>query len=187
MTYYVGENVTIHANVVIASGVVLEAVPGSRVIVGEGACIGAGTVVQAYGGDLVLSVGVSLGKDVLLLGRGIVGQKACIGAESTLVDPQVAASQVIPARSLLANGHPHPVSQAMPEGNQPTTANGSTVNGATAEGEDEPRNGHAPTNLESDTVTVIAPTPVYGREQVMRLVHTLFPHRRPLNAESESS
>ncbi len=164
MTYYVGENVIVHANVVIASGVVLEAAPGSRVIVGAGTCIGAGTVVQAYGGDLILAVGVSLGKDVLLLGQGTVGQKACIGAESTVVNPAIRANQVIAARSLLiaASGN-RSEPKVTPEQAQ---NNGSAV---TSEGVEA-------SALSNGSV-------VYGRDQVMRLVHTLFPHRQPLNAK----
>ncbi|MEO1094349.1 MAG: hypothetical protein AAFX01_05565 [Cyanobacteria bacterium J06638_28] len=179
MTYYVGENVIIHANVVIASGVVLEALPGSRVIIGEGSCIGSGTVVQAYGGDLVLSIGVSLGRDVLLLGQGTVGQKACIGADSTLVDPQVAASQVIPARSLLARSDVASASPGITEGSPAASTNGKTTDGTA------PSNGHTPA-AELETALTTSPS-VYGRDQVMQLVHTLFPHRRPLNADSESS
>ncbi|MEM0980127.1 MAG: hypothetical protein AAGH78_07615 [Cyanobacteria bacterium P01_H01_bin.58] len=178
MTYYVGENVIIHANVVIASGVVLEALPGSRVIVGEGSCIGSGTVVQAYGGDLVLSIGVSLGRDVLLLGQGSIGQKACIGAESTLVDPQVAASQVIPARSLLTPGHTASAPPIIAKGDSAASASSQTTNGTA-------HNGHTP--AESDTAALATSPAVYGRDQVMQLVHTLFPHRRPLNTDPESS
>ncbi|MDB9525747.1 hypothetical protein PN498_07090 [Oscillatoria sp. CS-180] len=178
--FYIGDNVEVDPDVVIASGAVLEAAPGSRLIVQSGVCIGCAVVVQAYGGDLTLATGVSLGKEVLLVGTGTVGERACIGAESTLINPEVAADAVIPARSLLGN----------------PTANNSNGQGnelppeaseflAESSHED---NGSAPNDNNGNGQGPLASTnPVYGRDQVMQLVKTLFPHRDSLNSGSDSS
>ena len=175
-------DVTIAPDVAIAPGAVLEAAPGSRLIIQERVCIGSGVIVQAVWGELRLEVGASLGAGVLLWGRGSVGSHACIGAESTVLNPQVAADQVIPARSLLGD----------PQRSAPEPAMAGNLGAATsplyqgAEGAGtEPQNGAAV----SAEAALGAPAIVYGREQVTQLIHTLFPHRRSLDSapgENES-
>ncbi|MEM6520189.1 MAG: hypothetical protein AAF722_12770, partial [Cyanobacteria bacterium P01_C01_bin.70] len=105
--FYVGSNVEVAPDVAIATGAVLEAAPGAALIVAAGVCIGAGVVVQATGGKLVLEVGVNLGGGVLILGQGKVGAHACIGANSTLLNPQVESGAVLPMRSLLYRPDDH--------------------------------------------------------------------------------
>jgi len=188
MSYFVGENVVVSSDVVIASGVILEAAPKSLLVIEAGVCIGAGAILQAYGGELRLAAGVNVGRDVLLIGAGTIGTSACIGAESTLINPSIAARQVVSARSLLgspegskstslpnqqtdvgANGH-SPVSEAVSD-----SANASSDAVDSTDASLETMNGHG---------SLTSPMTVYGRDQVMRLVQTLFPHRAPLSSEA---
>ena len=185
-SFYVGANVEVGADVVVAAGAVLEAAPGAQLIIESGVCIGAGVVIQAYGGELRLGTGANVGQAVLLLGVGQIGAHACIGAESTLINPNVAANGVISARSLLGDRSAgQPASSAKTNGHSPPAA---SQNGSRSTPVAEP----APTTENHDQVAhngndITAYDPVYGREQVMQLMKTLFPHRDALNVEDNAS
>ncbi len=94
-------DVSLDPSAVIAAGVILLADPKSQLVVGAGVCIGMGSVIHAQGGILILESGVILGAGVLVIGPGVIGQQSCIGTAVTLLQPQVAAGQVIPAGALI--------------------------------------------------------------------------------------
>lgn len=201
--YYIGANVEIAPDVAIAAGVVLEAAPNARLVIASGVCIGLGVIVQAAGGKLVLGAGVNLGSGVLIVGQGLVGPHACIGAESSLLNPQVAAGAVLPARSLHGvadslgsdrvannghsvasanNGHGPPGADHDGSGNAPADASASSE--TTAESAEAGQNGAAET--QPDEAGLAPNRVVYGREQVTQLMKTLFPHRDALNGNGQS-
>lgn len=167
-------NVDVASGVAMAPGVLLGAAPGCRLVIAAGVCLGADAVVQASQGDLVLEPGVSLGSGVLIVGHGSIGQHSCIGANSTIINPDVGASQVIAPGSLLGDpsqagpslgaqqiSSARPSDRAGQSGSRASytsTSNGSTSNGSTSNG-----------------------SLVYGKAQVNRLLTTLFPHRQALN------
>lgn len=187
MTYYIGANVTVGSGVAIAAGAVLAAAPGSRLIIESEVCIGLGVVVQAHGGDLIVRSGVSLGKGTLLLGTGSVGRQACIGAESTLINPQIQANQVVPARSLLgdpsqAQGNQPPLS---PEVSYDSSHNGQTPNTNGAANNSSSESGDQLVPLDETSASTGPAATVYGREQVAQLVRVLFPHRDAVMSESD--
>lgn len=193
--YYIGANVEVAPDVVIAAGAVLEAAPGARLVVASGVCVGAGVIVQAAGGKLVIGAGASLGVGVLIFGQGVVNAHVCIGAESTLINPQIEAGAVIAARSLLGmpdappsdrppadqNGHAAPPPTAdSPPAVAPETA-------AAPAGEPPATPAEAPADV---TALEESPAPakiVYGRDQVSQLMKTLFPHRDALNHHDDSN
>lgn len=96
-------NVSIDPSAVIAPGVLLQAEANSQIKIGAGVCIGAGTIVHAYGGNLYIEAGVCLGRGVLVIGTGLVDRDACIGAGSTAIDPHIESGVVIPPHSLLGD------------------------------------------------------------------------------------
>ncbi len=96
-------NVSIDPSAVIAPGVLLQAEANSQIKIGAGVCIGAGTIVQAHGGNLYIEAGVCLGRGVLIVGCGSIDRDACIGAGSTVLDPQIESGVVIPPHSLLGD------------------------------------------------------------------------------------
>jgi carbon dioxide concentrating mechanism protein CcmN len=98
---YIQGDVTIDPGAVIAPGVLLQAGPNSRIIIGAGACLGMGVILQAYEGTLEIQAGASLGAGVLVVGSGMIGSNACIGTTSTLLNPSIEPSQVIAPGSLL--------------------------------------------------------------------------------------
>ena len=152
----------------------MQASPNSQVVVEAGVCIGTGVVIQAYGGKLTLSVGANVGQGTLLLGSGIIGPQACIGADSTLINPAIAANQVVPAHSLL--GDTSRSLETDPEGIQEATADDAT-----------PETSTTPSDPAAHTDGAIATNgAVYGREQVLQLVQTLFPYRDATMSDADS-
>jgi carbon dioxide concentrating mechanism protein CcmN len=166
--------------------VLLGASPGCRLVISSGVCLGADVVVQARQGDLVLEPGVSLGSGVLIVGHGSIGQHTCIGANSTVINPALAASQVVAPGSLV--GDPSQLLSA--QGPQPSRytqgANGNSVSGVgspvqngSAQGTNFLQGGRS--NVDSETRNG---SYVYGKAQVNQLLVTLFPHRQALNGAS---
>ena len=96
-------NVSIDPSAVIAPGVLLQAEANSQIKIGAGVCIGAGTIVQAAGGNLYIEAGVCIGRGVLIVGSGSIDRDACIGAGTTAIDPHVEVGAVIPPNSLLGD------------------------------------------------------------------------------------
>lgn len=157
-----------------ALGTVLEAAPDSQLVVEPGVCIGAGTVIQAFGGQLTLASGANVGRGSLVLGSGIIGAQACIGAESTLINPKIEANQVIPARSLLGDTS-RCLSPASSNHSQNAPPNGKHPTNDAIASESKPH--PAASDHDGNGSLPVPNTTVYGRDQVQQLVKTLFPHR----------
>jgi carbon dioxide concentrating mechanism protein CcmN len=96
-------NVSIDPSAAIAPGVLLQAEADSRITIGAGVCIGAGSIVHATGGELEIGMGVCVGRGVLIIGSGTIERNACIGAGTTVIDPQIGEGEVIPTHSLLGD------------------------------------------------------------------------------------
>lgn len=101
--FFVSGNVTIHETAAIAPGVILQAAPHSQIILREGACLGKGTVLNAYAGTIEIEAGAILGAGVLLVGRVTIGKDACIGAASSIFNSSVDTLVMIPSGSLLGD------------------------------------------------------------------------------------
>jgi carbon dioxide concentrating mechanism protein CcmN len=193
--------VALAPGVAIAPGVVLGAAPGCRLVISAGVVLGADAIVQARQGDLVIAPGASLGSGVLVVGHGTIGQHTCIGANSTVINPQLGAAQVVPPGSLVGTPRPAPpgppapeydngngqgrngqsnfprlhsaASDLAPDAAAPSSPNGNGLDGSALD----------PGDSNSHTSASPGPngTPIYGKAQVDRLLKTLFPHRQPLN------
>jgi carbon dioxide concentrating mechanism protein CcmN len=96
-------NVSIDPSAVIAPGVLLQAEVNSKIKIAAGVCIGAGTIVQAAGGNLYIEAGVCIGRGVLIVGNGSIDRDACIGAGTTAIDPHIEVGAVIPPNSLIGD------------------------------------------------------------------------------------
>ncbi|TVP68923.1 MAG: hypothetical protein EA342_04525 [Leptolyngbya sp. LCM1.Bin17] len=106
-------DVAIAPGVALADGALLGAAPGYRLVISAGVCLGADVVIQASHGDIVIEPGVSLGSGVVVVGQGRIGQLACIGANSTVINPAIVATQVVPPQSLLGDpSQPRSVSKS---------------------------------------------------------------------------
>jgi carbon dioxide concentrating mechanism protein CcmN len=96
-------NVSIDSSAVIAPGVLLQAEANSQIKIAAGVCIGAGTIVQAAGGNLYIEAGVCIGRGVLIVGNGSIDRDACLGAGTTAIDPHIEVGAVIPPNSLIGD------------------------------------------------------------------------------------
>lgn len=107
-----GGDVVLHEGAAVAAGAILVADPGSSLVVETGACIGMGAVLHATGGELRIEAGATLGAGVLVVGKGKVGRRACVGTCTTLLEPTVAEGSVIPSGEVVGGfGEPQPASE----------------------------------------------------------------------------
>lgn len=178
--YCLSGEVSLHPAALVAPGAVLQAEPGAQIEVGEGVCIGQGSILHAYGGVLRLEAGATLGRKVLLLGAGTVGKGACIGAEATLFNPALADFDLVPPQAL--RGDP---SQTAPE---PTTPKAQPLPSPWEE--EQPALVSEPEETPpQETVLEVAldppepetpepKVPVVGQVYINQLLVTLFPERR---------
>ncbi|MEA5571588.1 transferase [Calothrix sp. UHCC 0171] len=130
---YISGEVIIHKSAVIAPGVILQAAPNSKIIIGAGVCVGMGSIIQADTGTLEIETGANLGAGFLMVGEGKIGANACIGAATTVFRCSVASGQVIQPGSILAycDRHSRQIIEAITENplenqipaSHPTTGN----------------------------------------------------------------
>ncbi|MEM7065386.1 MAG: hypothetical protein AAF572_19760 [Cyanobacteria bacterium P01_B01_bin.77] len=214
--YYRGGDVVVDATAAVAPGVVLRAAPTGSIRIGPGVCVGAGVVIQAKG-HVMIEAGVSLGTGVLVVGHGHVGKDACVGPSSTLINPAIAANEIVPPCSLVdsnvstsetaapqqsvsaSSGASYfqsggftptggPVpSMPMPPRTSPTVEPQSV----------SPKAVHVP-DIDSapssdmsagagSSAAIAQNRPVYGRAHVKSLLSALFPYRQPLNNGDSSA
>ncbi len=165
--------VTVHSSVAIAPTALLQAEPGSHLILAAGVCVGAGAVLHAHGGTLEIESGVSLGAAVLLIGSGKVGANACVGSMVTIMNPAIAPGDVIAAGTLWGDDSraiepaPEPSAKQSPE---PAPEPLSAQNGAASNGKSEAHTLDSP--AEHGT------PPVTGKAALNELMTALFPHRQ---------
>lgn len=185
-------DVSIDPSAAIASGVILRADPDSKIIIGDGVCIGIGSILHAHQGILEVEAGANLGAGVLVVGKGKIGVNACVGALTTIWNASIEPWQVVPPSSLVGDqGRQVPdtstASKAIDRSEvlEPTSISPSTI-------EQQPLNGQVPlttaavstdaTNADSLTESpVVEQNPeegasVYGQGNLNRLLKTLFPY-----------
>lgn len=104
--YCVMGDVTVDASAAIAPGVVLQASPGSRIVIGKGVCLAGGVCIQSRAGVLAIESGVTLAANVLVVGSGVIGANACVSPGSTLMNPQIESSGLVPPNSLIGETGP---------------------------------------------------------------------------------
>lgn len=101
--YFVCGDVTIHAGAAIAPGALLQADPGSRIVIEAGACVGLGSIIHAHGGTISIGESAMVGAGVLVIGVVSVGDRACVGSATTVLNRSIAAGTIVPPGSLLTD------------------------------------------------------------------------------------
>ncbi len=185
-------DVTVHPTANIASGVLLYANPGSQLIIGVGACIGAGCILHAHTGTLFIGDGVILGMGTLVFGATQVGERSCIGANSSLIDVSIAPNTILPANSLIdsysssaeyTKDHP-PQSDAVANESPSTRDSFAPMHqGVSAVGREaikEPKPSESakpvmssPLKVTENPIVLSISSPIYGRAGLERLLATL--------------
>lgn len=184
--YYTSGDVTIHAGVAIAPGVLIQADPDSRIVIRSGACIGIGAILHASNGVVEVGEGANIGAEVLLVGQVQIGGNACVGAATTIINSTIEQGQIIPPGSLIGDPSrattPQPVEElhptntfVYPEVDPPTPLpvtlteplTGSEISNLAAPSEEKPN------------------VNVYGQMYVNRMFVKMFPHH-PRGSAAES-
>lgn len=175
--YLVFGTVDIADGAAIAPHSILGADGNSQLKIAAGACLGSEVVIQARWGSLTIEAGANIGSGVLIIGHGIIGSGACIGAGSTLINPQIGPQQVVSPNSLVGTGCSTEAAAS--------PANASAANppepSAAANGQPEPAGN--PEHNGNGNGNGSGPSPehlmrVYGKDHVSRMLDSLFPHRR---------
>lgn len=96
-------DVEINPTASIASGVILQAAPNSKIIIGVDVCIGMGVIITAYGGVVEIADGATLGSGVLIVGHSKIGSNACVGTASTILNASVDSMKVITPGSIIGD------------------------------------------------------------------------------------
>lgn len=96
-------NVTVDRSVIIASGVILNATEGHKIVLKAGVCVGMGTIINAYGGDIEVRENAILGSGSLIFGSCIIGSQVSLGASVTVYNANVEPRTVIPAGTIIGD------------------------------------------------------------------------------------
>ncbi|MDJ0619663.1 MAG: transferase [Calothrix sp. MO_192.B10] len=100
---YISGEVIIHPSAAIAPGVILQATPNGKIIIGSGVCIGMGSILQVEQGTLEIAAGANLGAGFLMVGEGKIGENACIGSATTVFHCSVERGKIIAPGSILGD------------------------------------------------------------------------------------
>lgn len=185
-------DVEIHPTASLASGVILQAAPDHKIVVGADVCIGMGAIINAAQGSVEIGSGAILGAGVLIIGASKIGSNCCIGTSTTIFKSDVATMIVVEPGSIIGDRS----RQVEKNSNQQSTTQ-SSQNGKNANSEDKLKdrsvhNSHDVTN--SPSVTPVDSTqiplkqqkkPVVGQLYINELLVTLFPHNK--NSHSDQS
>ncbi len=100
---YISGEVIIHASAILAPGVILQAAPNSKIIIGSGVCIGMGSILIVEEGTIEIETGANLGAGFLMVGKGTIGANACIGSATTVFNYSVPPGHVLPPGSIVGD------------------------------------------------------------------------------------
>ncbi|MEG5137409.1 MULTISPECIES: carbon dioxide concentrating mechanism protein [unclassified Microcoleus] len=194
-------DVVVNEGAAIAPGVILQADPGSRISIAAGTCIGMGVILHAREGTLEIAAGVILGAGVLVVGAGTIGENACIGAATTLINPSIDKLQILPAGSLIGDTSRQVPAEATAEtAPAPETPEASTPPvEPPVDRPIEPEPAQTPPQTPPETAPeqpsdaasdqpqpADTPTILYGQAHINQLLGTLFPHRQAFNRSQEN-
>lgn len=195
--FYVNGDVTIDESAIVAPGVILRAAPNSQIIIGAGACLGMGTILTAYQGVIAIGAGAILGTGVLVVGRGEIGENACIGSTTTIFNASVAAMSLVPSGSLIGDTSRQITIEvsATPSEPQPVVSQVSpvpSVEEAVAETVVSPWDSEemvaeaSPPETREQASTTNRPNQasVVGKVYINQLLVTLFPERHRFNGNN---
>ncbi|NJL67685.1 MAG: carbon dioxide concentrating mechanism protein [Oscillatoriales cyanobacterium RU_3_3] len=209
---FVSGDVVVDEGATIAPGVILQADPDSKISIAPGVCIGMGAILHAREGTLIVEAGAILGAGVLVVGQGTIGQNACIGAGTTLIDPKIDRMQILPAGSLIGDNSrqvpaettaapetpatsPPPVEPVETSVEPPIKPPIEPITEPPAESPpaiEQPQTAaqtppEAPAAAEKPAApSGEVPTILYGQAHINRLLGTLFPHRQAFNSPPEN-
>ena len=99
----VSGDVEIHPTASLAPGVILQAAPNGRIVIGADVCIGMGAIINACEEIIEIGDGAILGSGVLIVGKCKIGNNSCIGTSTTVFEGNVAAMATIKPGSIVGD------------------------------------------------------------------------------------
>ncbi len=205
-------DVEIHPTASLAPGVILQAAPNSRIVIGADVCIGMGAIVNACQGLIEIDSGAILGSGVLIVGESKIGSNACVGTATTIFQASVAPMAVIEPGSIIGDisrqlnldeSQKNPQFDTQPETetsknhrNSPKTssdrnpsnsapeANQSNVQNSNHQKQKSSSIPKVETSVESQDKN--KKDPVVGQVYINQLLVTLFPHNKGLDSNAKN-
>lgn len=193
-------DVDIHPTASLAPGVILQAAPNSRIVIGADVCIGMGVIINACQGSIEIESGATLGSGVLIVGESKIGSNVCVGTATTIFKASLPAMAVIKPGSIIGD-----VSRQLKvdenQGNVPNNPKNSQSNGASTHTNQSVAQPNKSTTSKTAPSTSVTPevaqqdsshkiekpkTPVVGQVYINQLLVTLFPHNQPSNPNSKT-
>jgi carbon dioxide concentrating mechanism protein CcmN len=184
--FYISGNVIVHPSAVIAPSVLLQADPGSQLIIAAGVCVGVGCVLHAHQGTLEIEPGAILGSGVLVVGKGKIGTRACIGSMTTIIDSSIDPKQSIPPGSLIGDTSRKVSLEKSAEAPKVEDAEAFASHPVSAGVDSSDSKASTPASSTPASAPK-SPTQVYGQAYLERILITMFPHRQSLNRPSDPS
>ena len=202
----VSGEVEIHPTASLAPGVILQAAPNGRIVIGADVCIGMGAIINAGEETIEIGDGAILGSGVLIVGKCKIGNNSCIGTSTTIFQGDIAAMATIAPGSIVGDTS----RQAKLDNSKRTETksakshfNGNSVATNRAKNAPQPdvtQNGHrdriAEPSAHRDSASIPSETtvkssaqklktPVVGQLYINELLVTLFPHKKTSNSNSQ--
>ena len=199
-------DVEIHPTASIAPGVILQAAPDKRIVIGADACIGMGVIINASKGSIEIGSGAILGSGVLIIGACKVGNNACVGTAVTIFQANVEAMKTIEPGAVLGDdsrkvnldksiqeneaSNSSPFSQPKPTSKSKIGSNGYYSPNQTNKAAKKNISSKVETPPTPSRETTVIPktekkkNPVVGQVYINELLVTLFPHNKDLNSKT---
>lgn len=183
-------DVEVHPTASLAQGVILQAAPGSRIVIDADVCIGMGVIVNACHGSVKIESGAILGAGVLIFGSSKIGHNCCIGTSTTIFQADVAPMLVVKPGSIIgddtrkavveiSNNSKPDVQSSVKSANANASKNGAARSYYSKE-KSTPAEKNSSKHNSTDSIQ--KPTaPVVGQVYINELLMTLFPHRKDSN------
>lgn len=189
-------DVEIHPSASIAPGVILQAAPQCRIVIGADVCLGMGVILSVDSGTIEVERGAALGSGVLVVGASKIGNNACVGTATTIFKATVPKMAVIPPGSLIgdtsrqAESEPQPTSRTQtPRQSAQNDTKVSKGQNATkkAQTSNAGQNGFQPSKSDLESSETQEKTDsVVGRVYIDRLMMTLFPYKKKSNYDTDN-
>lgn len=204
-------DVEIHPTASLAPGVILQAAPNNRIVIGADVCIGMGVIINASQGSIEIEQSAILGAGVLIIGTSKIGNHACVGTSTTIFQINVAAMAVIEPGSIIGdlsrqinlNQNQHNSQAGVHTPNHADHEQKTSNKNSSKNNSKTPSQSQVTPNSQTEQNSVSSPqvervetgveparetkkVPVVGQVYINELLVTLFPHKKSQADNSEN-